>query len=99
MNLKLLATKLRQAADVLDDLLGVERATKHETPTTATAIRKTFVKPKRSFHGKHWTQTPEGKARLARNGRRMWRQKRKADDEIVVVEQKETANDTPRSSA
>jgi hypothetical protein len=37
-------------------------------------------KPKRSYNGKHWTQTPEGKKRLSRNGRKMWKSRRLAED-------------------
>ncbi len=37
-------------------------------------------KPKRNYHGNHWTQTPEGRKKLARNSRRMWRKRNLAED-------------------
>lgn len=71
MTIKQLATKLRKAAEVLDELFHVE-----ETSQVAEKIRRTIkvrrvhlkkVKQSskgRSYNGKHWTQTPAGKKRV-----------------------------------
>lgn len=62
MSLKALAKKLRQAANILDDLLYESG---NENQTTASEIVKRHTrKPKFRYHGTHWTQLPKNKAKL-----------------------------------
>jgi len=61
MTVKQLATKLRHAADVLDELIGLDRPTKHEHSGTARKIVAALGKRKK----KHWTQTSEGRRRMS----------------------------------
>jgi len=81
--IKAFAQKLRNAAASLDELIGVDRPTGNENVKTANKIRKTLkkkrVKKNRSYNGNHWTQTPAGKKKLARQQRRVWRAKKKAE--------------------
>jgi len=66
MNIKQFAQKLRHAADVLDELVGIDRNTSNETPAMAAKIQKELknIRKGKSYKGKHWTQKPENKARL-----------------------------------
>jgi hypothetical protein len=71
MNLQQFARKLRAAADVLDDLLGVDRPTVNETSDTARLIRNSLnpkLSPKTRAYkkGTHWTQKPENRKKLQR---------------------------------
>jgi hypothetical protein len=70
MTIKQLAQKLRHAADVLDELIGIDRATINETPAVASKIRASFKKRNGNFgfryKGTHWTQQPKNRARLQR---------------------------------
>jgi len=61
MNLKEIANRLRKAADVLDELVGLNlnKPTKHETKAIAEKIVKKAKKKKL-----HWTQRPENKKRV-----------------------------------
>jgi len=56
MTIKELSTKLRKAADLLDDLVGVnlDKPTKNETVKTSYKIRKKL----------HWTQMSKNKAKV-----------------------------------
>lgn len=65
MTIKQLAQKLRHAADVLDDLMGLDRPTVNETPATAVKIRAALA-TRRYKPGTHWTQRPENRAKLLR---------------------------------
>lgn len=58
-SLKALAKKLRNAADIIDDLL-------QEPERETREMARKIIQRKRGFHhkGKHWTQKPENKARL-----------------------------------
>ena len=62
MNLKEIANRLRKAADVLDDLVGLNlnKPTKNETKEVAKKIVKKYKTRKKL----HWTQKPENKARV-----------------------------------
>jgi hypothetical protein len=72
MNLIILSKKLRQVSDLLNEILDTDiRAFVSETPETARRIIKeiTVTKGKKSkvthtYHGTHWTQQPENKAKL-----------------------------------
>jgi hypothetical protein len=66
MTIKDLIRKLRTAADALEDVLGIDRATLLETPEVADKIRKTF----KYRAGTHWTQKPENKAKLKKLARK-----------------------------
>jgi hypothetical protein len=63
-----MAQKLRQAADILDDLIGIDRATKHETSKVAKAIKADLPKNRNL----HWTQTAKGRKIISRNSSRAW---------------------------
>ncbi len=81
-----LAKKLRQAADVLDDLFrdGAQvrprgsykkkKTPSNETPAVAAQIRRGFKRKRKTRRayaaGEHWTQKPENKARVMRAVRR-----------------------------
>jgi len=75
MNLVIFTQKLRRAADLLDDLFGREPKGTNENHHTARKILKAVKKGKGpkgfKYNGTHWTQTPAGKKRLARNARKM----------------------------
>jgi len=75
MSIKILIGQLRRAADSLEALLTVSEAA-NETPAVAKAIRKDI---KRSYHGKHWTQTKKGKAVIAKRSKEMWAAKKKQE--------------------
>lgn len=60
------AAKLRHVADLLDELSGLDRPTKHETPATAAKIRSSLSGPRRK---EHWTQRPENAGKLRRMGK------------------------------
>ena len=62
MDLRQVSKRLRQIADSIDDLLGLDRPTAKETPSTATKILKKAHKYRK---GTHWTQKPENKKKLA----------------------------------
>jgi hypothetical protein len=81
MNALVFARKLRQAADLLEELFGHSSTSRtNETPVVAKKILKSLktAKGKKFPPGTHWTQKPENKARLAANMKRMWRGKRKS---------------------
>ena len=65
MSLKALAKKLRDAADVLDNLLY---ESERENRTTAKSIIKKYKKHKKhkGYHGTHWTQLPKNRAKLSK---------------------------------
>ena len=63
-----MAKKLRHAADVLDELLGVVRASaQNETPEVARQIRHAIAADKKP----HWTNTPKGRKILAARKKRV----------------------------
>ena len=64
MTLQQTAKKFRAIADLLDDLLGVDRPTPRETPVVAAAIRRELSSKPHTYAGKHWTQQPKNKAKL-----------------------------------
>lgn len=69
-----LAKKLRMAADLLDELLSVDRPTKHETAETAKKIKATLkkkstLKGRKYKAGTHWTQTPRGRKIMAQRAK------------------------------
>jgi hypothetical protein len=75
MNLQQLAKKLRNAADVIDDLLNEQRLVNvvNKREISKKIIR--HIKKRRSFKGKHWTQTPEGKIKLSEMSKKAWRKR------------------------
>lgn len=71
-----LSKKLRQAADVLDELdelLALRRQT-NETPEVARQIRHALHEEKKP----HWTQTERGKKILAKRSREAWKRRKAA---------------------
>lgn len=70
MTLSQLARKLRLAADTLDDLFNALPA--NETPAVARKIRAELGR-------KHWTQTLEGKRKMAKVQKRAWRVRKAAE--------------------
>lgn len=76
MDIKLLAAKLRRAADVLDDLAGIDvvAVKRNENPTTAAKIIKAAARPNKK---PHWSQTPEGKRKLHKIMKAKWAAKRR----------------------
>jgi len=66
--LKTMAQKLRQAADLLDEIIGVDRKTTNETSSIAKAIRQDLPKNRK----KHWTQTAKGRKILSQRSKKIW---------------------------
>jgi hypothetical protein len=75
MNIKLFAQRLRHAADVLDGLIGLDRATENETPTVAKKIIKDLTEKKKP----HWTQTTKGRALMSKRSKDAWAAKQKKE--------------------
>jgi hypothetical protein len=67
--LQLTPAQLRQAASLKERIAELEGELESILGTSATAT------PSRKLH---WTQTPEGRARLARSVRRSWRTRRRS---------------------
>lgn len=70
-SIKQMAAKFRHAAEVLEELAGIDRPTFNETPDTAHKLRNSMKKARGKRPGKpyykkgtHWTQKPENKAKL-----------------------------------
>lgn len=84
MTLQQFANRLRKIANDVDDLLGLDRPSVHETAETAHKIRRTFKKKRGSAKGfryklgMHWTQTARGRKIMASNARKA-RKARKAE--------------------
>lgn len=74
MNVKQLSAKLRHAADVLDDLLGLDRPTVRETSVTADKLRGAMAKGRSkkgfNYHGTHWTQLKKNHAKVLANAKK-----------------------------
>jgi hypothetical protein len=81
VNLQILAKKLRQTADLLDDLIGIERTTTNETSAVAKAIRSDLPKNRK----KHWTQTNKGRKILAKRSKEIWAKKKAHNKSISKV--------------
>lgn len=80
--MKLLATLQQQKSDIEIAIRVIERMThaKNETAATAERIRKAVYKARPARRkGKHWTQTPEGKRRLAAVLRARWAKRKSGD--------------------
>jgi hypothetical protein len=74
MTLKQYAQKMRAAADAIEELLGAGTSVVNENPKVASAIRRDIRKARKvqGYHGKHWTQTRKGRARLSRQSKLSW---------------------------
>ena len=71
MTIKSLATKLRKAADVLEELLSGEISIMNETTEAAGKLRRAMKKSRKNGkrNGKHWTKTVKGRKLLAERKR------------------------------
>jgi hypothetical protein len=80
-------------SNLIDDSLesAVKEAIRDSVPSNLKPTRKIKRNKKesrsRSYNGKHWTQTPEGKKKLARRMKKQWKSGRISKKQKEYVEQ------------
>jgi hypothetical protein len=70
--------QLRQAADIKEKLEAAQAELASILGGYVGGGQEAFSAPAREGKKLHWTQTPQGKARLARLIKRSWRKRRQA---------------------
>jgi len=70
--------QLRRAADIKEKLEAVQAELASLLGGSAGSLPQTASAPASAGKKLHWTQTPAGKARLARLIKRSWRKRRQA---------------------